>query len=157
MAFLQLSPQEHHRSYLRVLAYEKLRQDLCDGKPTDDQDEVLWQAVTGLGNMFFERKFGTAQVLPLGLAWKGTTGVFGWGALESALPAEVRGPAAYGFGLRCVRLKQPADARKLFRVAAANAPGDSALSRLAAEELAKLEPRPAPKLPQAPPPREVNR
>jgi tetratricopeptide (TPR) repeat protein/tRNA A-37 threonylcarbamoyl transferase component Bud32 len=158
LAFLQLPPPEHYRSYVRVAVHEKLRQDLCGGTPTDDQDEALWQAVARLGDLFFDRKLAAAQMLPLGLAWKGTAGLLGWGALEPSLPAEARGPVAYAFGLRYVKLGQPADARKLFRVAAANAAKDSPVARLAGEELAKLDPKPAPKpLPLAPPPRPAGR
>jgi len=155
MAFLQLSPVEHYRNMIRVLIYEKLRQDLADGKPTPEQDEAFWQAFIRFGDLFFEWKLTKIQLLPLGLAWKGTAGVLGWGSLAPSVPANARGPLAYVMGLRYLKLNKPADARMLFRTAIADAPAKSPLAQLATAELDKLDGKVAPKsLPIAPPPRE---
>ncbi len=158
MAFLQLPPIEHYRNMLRVLGYEKLRQDVCDGKPTAAQDEILWQAIVRFADLVFDNKLSKAQMFPLFLAWKGTIGSLGWGTVAPLLPPEARGPVAYSMGLRYLKLNKPGDARTLFRTAATDAPANSPLARLAGEELAKLDGKPMPKeLPVAPPPREVGK
>ncbi|MCE9562038.1 MAG: protein kinase [Planctomycetes bacterium] len=139
VVFLDMHPVEFTRIPMRLIGYEKLRQDLCDGKPTPEQDEILWQTVLRFGDLFFEGKLSKVQMFPLALAWKGTAGSLGWGALASAVTPEARGPLAYAMGLRFVKLNKPADARGMFKTAIADAPAKSPLSRLAAEELAKLE------------------
>jgi len=159
VVFLDMHPVDFTRTPLRLLGYEKLRLDLCDGKPTPEQDEILWQAVLRFGDLFFEGKLTKIQMFPLALAWKGTAGSLGWGALAPVVPPEARGPLAYVMGLRFVKLNKLADAKSLFRAAIADVPANSPLSRLATEELAKLEGKRAPKatLPVAPLPREVSR
>jgi len=159
VVFLEMHPVEFTRTPLRLIGYEKLRLDLCDGKPTPEQDEILWQAVVRFGDLFFEGKLTKIQMFPLALAWKGTSGSLGWGTLAPLVPPEARGPLAYAMGLRFVKLNKPADARTLFRAAIADAPANSPLGRLATEELAKLDGKLVPKAtpPLAPPPREVPR
>ncbi|MCE9564372.1 MAG: tetratricopeptide repeat protein, partial [Planctomycetes bacterium] len=155
MAFLQFGPVEHYRNLIRVLIYEKFRQELCDGKPSPEQDEVLWDGVLRLGNLFFDRKLSKAQLFPAALGWKGTIGVLGWGGVAHQLPPDTRGPVAYVLGLRYLKLNKPADAKMLFRTAVTDSAASSAVNRLATEEIAKLDGKPGPTLlPVAPPPRE---
>jgi len=139
VVFLEIHPVECTRIPLRLIAYEKLRQELCDSKPTPEQDEILWQAVLRSGDLFFEGKLTKVQMVQLAFAWKGTAGSLGWKALAGVVPPEARGPLAYAMGLRFVKLNQPADARGMFKTAITDAPPKSPLSRLAGEELAKLE------------------
>jgi hypothetical protein len=142
ITFLNLHPAELTRLPLRLIGYEKFRQDLLGGKPSPEQDEILWQAVLRFSDLCFDAKLNKVQVFSLALAWKGTSGALGWGSIAPVLPADVRGPLAYGLGLRYLKLNKPADARMLFRTAVADAPADSSLARLAAEELARLDKKP---------------
>jgi len=158
MSFLQLHLSDHYRTPILVLAYEKLRQDLFDGKPSAEVDEILWQTTDRFGNGFLEGKVSKAQALQAAFAWKGTSGVFGWASLSPTLAPEIRGPVAYTMGLRYLKLGKLPDAKKLFRTAVTDAPAGTPLARLASEEIAKLDGKPLPQsLPVAPPPREVSR
>jgi hypothetical protein len=71
--------------------------------------------------------------------WKGHVNLFGWQGVAPSLAPEVRGPAAYLFGLRMLVLKEPQKAAELLQTALNNAPLDSPLHQLAAAALASLE------------------
>ena len=131
-------PAELIRGAFRQVIYEKVRQDVFGGKPSAVQDEVVWNGVTRVGDLFFEGKLSKLQVLPLAMAWKGTIGTFGWASAAPNLPAEARGPIAYTLGFRYLQLKKPADAKRLFETALADAPTDSPLKALARAELDRL-------------------
>lgn len=108
-------------------------------EPSAEEDELLWQAVVGSFELFYSAKINRVQVLQLGLTWKGTSNILGWGAVESALPAERRGPLAYVFGNRYLRLNKRAEAERFFRTARNDASAGSTLERLAKAELERLK------------------
>ena len=73
------------------------------------------------------------------LAWKGTTGVLGWGGLRSALPKETRGPIAYVLGCRYQRAGKRAEAAEVLRHAVADAGAGGLIARLAGDALAGFD------------------
>ena len=77
-------------------------------------------------------------MIPLALTWRGTTSLLGWGGVAPSLNPKLRGSLAYVFGRRLLRLKQPTEARELLRQAAAEAPTESSLRRLAEAQLRAL-------------------
>ena len=72
------------------------------------------------------------------LSWTGSMDLFGWRALAAGLDKPLRGPIAYVLGFRMLRIKQPADAVRMFETARDDAPPGSALRRLAQAELDRL-------------------
>jgi hypothetical protein len=138
MAFFDVEPMEFGRLAPIVLVYEKVRQDLFAGKLTPDQDEVCWQAVSGVGTALSTRKLGKTQIMQLVFAWKGSAGAFGWSGVAPKLTPEMRPAVAYLMGIRYVQLKRPADAQGMFQLAGQESPAGSATARLARQELDRL-------------------
>ena len=85
------------------------------------------------------------------MTWKGNAGMLGWAGASPGLDPTFRGPAAWLFGHRFLRLGQPEQARAFFAVAAKETAADSSWHQAAAAELARL-PATAPAVPPAPPP-----
>jgi tRNA A-37 threonylcarbamoyl transferase component Bud32 len=142
IAFRDLPYAESLRAPVLLLGAEIVRQEGFGGELSAEQDELVWQAASASYALYADGKVGTAQALQLGLAWKkGITGLLGWASVAPSLPAEVRGPLAYAFGHRLLRLKMPREAEDLFRSALADAPRDSPLRRLAQAELDRLKPK----------------
>ncbi|QEL15264.1 serine/threonine protein kinase [Limnoglobus roseus] len=135
MAFLDMTPGEFFWAPPRTLVYEKARQDLFAGRPTAEQDAILWDAIARATESFRVGGMTKTQVFQLALAWKGTMNVFGWGGIAPTMKPEIRGPVAFVLGHRYRSLNKPADAATLFRTAAADAPADSPLKRQAEAEL----------------------
>jgi hypothetical protein len=111
-----------------------LRQGALDGPPTPEQDELIWKLAEDAMDAYVRGDFTEAQAFQALLAWGGTAGELGWASLARSLPPPLRGPAAYVFGLRFRRLGKHAEADRLLRVAAADAPAGSPLARLARAE-----------------------
>ncbi len=135
MAFLDTTPAEYFWAAPRILVYEKVRQDLFAGHPTAEQDAIAWDALVRMTEAFRMGTLTKPQIFQFALAWKGTMNIFGWGGVAPNLKPELRGPFAYLLGFRYRSLNKPADAATLFRTAAADAPADSPLKRLAEAEL----------------------
>jgi hypothetical protein len=118
---------------------EKIRQDTLGGKTTPEQDEVIWQAVRTVLDRFYQGKLTQAQLFQLALTWgKGTVNSFGWAGVAPKLEPALRGPLAYIFGYRYVKLGRRDDALMFFRTALQDAPANSALQRLARQEIDRL-------------------
>jgi WD40 repeat protein len=125
--------------YALVIA-EGFRQGALAGPPSAEQEELIWQASEGVYRAYNRGDFSDAQSF-LGLnAWTGVTGFTGWSGLSTSLRRrpELRGPLAYLYGQRYLRLKLPADARTLFETALQDAKPDTPLHRLAKEALDKF-------------------
>jgi len=137
LAFLDLTPNEYYWVAPRLLLYEKLRQELLGGAATADQDNILWSTIEQFSEAFRTGAITKSQAFQLALAWKGTTNLLGWGGIAPKLKPELRGPVAYALGVRYRKLNKPADAEMMFKTAAADAPADSPLKKLAEAELKK--------------------
>lgn len=138
MAFLELSPGDTYRMPGFVIFYQKLRDDLFAGKPTELQDEVLWDISNEMLRLVSEEAFAKSTFIQGALAWKGTTNFLGWAGLEKTLSPKARGQIAWLFGHRYHILGRPADAIAFFRIAAESAPVGSGQRRLAEGEIARL-------------------
>ena len=91
----------------------------------------------GVYRAYTRGEFTDAQAY-LGLnAWAGATGFTGWGGLSALLQGrpDLRGPLAYLYGERYLRLKRPADARPMFQAALGEARPDTPLYRLSRQAL----------------------
>jgi WD40 repeat protein/tetratricopeptide (TPR) repeat protein len=139
IAFREVSFADTLRLPALLLFSEWLHQGALPADLTAEQDTLLWQFAEDAYARYFAGKLGTAQLLPMSLTWKGTSGAFGWASVAPTLDPSFRGPLAYVLGHRYLRLKKPAEAAKLFRTALDDAPADSALRRLAQTELDKMK------------------
>jgi WD40 repeat protein len=116
---------------------EAFREGSLDGPPSADQEALIWQVSDGVYRSYTHGEFLDPQAY-LGLrAWTGVTGLTGWGGLSASLARrpDLRGPLAYLYGLRYLRLKRQADARALFQTALKDAKPDTPLYRLTREAL----------------------
>jgi hypothetical protein len=120
---------------------EAFREGALDGPPSKEQEELIWQASEGVYRAYTRSEFLDAQAYQGLSAWTGVTGLFGWSDLSASLARQpdLRGPLAYLYGQRYLRLKKPADARKLFQTALGDAKPDSSLLRLSREALDQMD------------------
>jgi hypothetical protein len=142
IAFRDLNFAEHVRAPWLLIGAEIVRQEAFAGDLSAEQDELVWQTAGAGFALYAGGKISTSQAAELGLAWKkGITGFLGWASVAPTLPPEVRGPLAYLFGCRLLRLNKPREAEEMFRSALADAPKDAPLRRLAQAELDRLKPK----------------
>jgi WD40 repeat protein/predicted Ser/Thr protein kinase len=129
--------------FVRVPAFlvlaETLHQGALPGPLSKDQDDLLWKLVQDAFTAYAEGRLNPVQYLQLGITWKGSSGSFGWGAVSGSLKPSLRGPLAYLFGHRYLRLKKKEEAAMFFRTALADAPPNSSLKRLAQPQLDHLK------------------
>lgn len=104
---------------------------------TPEEQELLYQTAAQGYTAYIGGQLGKRHALQFLMTWKGTTSFLGWAGIAPSLKPALRGPLAYFFALRLLRLNQPQDAMTLFRTAAKDAPADSLLSRLAQKRLAR--------------------
>ena len=104
-----------------------------------EQEAMLWQLGNDALDAYLAGKLGLPQAAQAALTWRGSTNLLGWKGLALTLEPRLRGPAAYLFGYRYLRLKRPDDAGMFFRSALADAPPGSPLARLASAELDRLK------------------
>jgi tetratricopeptide (TPR) repeat protein len=135
-------------TFIQVIAYQGFRQGALTGDVDAQQDDVVWEAAQHTCAAVMDGELGNIQVIQLALSWKGTSGLMGWAGVAPTLKPELRGPLAYVLGHRLLRLNQPQDAAMLFRMAAADAPEDSPLKKLAQTELDRLTAKPQTLKPQ---------
>jgi hypothetical protein len=76
------------------------------------------------------------------LTWKGSNNLFGWKGVAPSLDRSLRGPLAYVFGHRFLRLGKKSDARQFFQTAVADAEEGSLLNELATAKLAEWNDEP---------------
>ncbi len=110
------------------------------GALSEEHDALLWGLFGDLYRAQFRGELRHEQVVQILAAWGGASGGFAWAGMAPRLSPSLRGRLAYVLGHRHLRLKRSADAVQYFRTAVADAPGGSALSRLAAAELKRLGP-----------------
>jgi predicted Ser/Thr protein kinase len=131
--------EEYLRLAPTVLIMELLFRDAFAGTMSPDQDALVWKLSEDSVKAVMNGTVKEGQVVLLGAAWKGVTGVFGWAGVRGSLAPELRGPIAYVLGHRYLFRKNPADAKKFFEQARSEAAKDSPLQRLSQSELDKLK------------------
>ena len=139
MAYLDLPLGDYYRQPFYLTAVEKFRKELFIQPVTPEQHDLLWNLFPAFGEAFFQGKITKGQFLQLGLAWKGTSGIFGWGGVAPKLDPALPGPFAYLLGHRSLRTNREADALMYFQTALKDAPPNSPLHRLADAEIARLQ------------------
>jgi len=135
IAFQEISFQEILRKPAVLLITEMVKHGATGDKISTDQDELLWKTFQDFYVAYEEGRLTASQVLPLALTWKGVSGTFGWAGIEGKLSPAIRGPFAYVFGHRYLRLKQEDQARRFFQTARDQAGDNALLRRLAEDEL----------------------
>jgi tetratricopeptide (TPR) repeat protein len=130
---------DYCRLPLVLFSYEYVRNEAFAGELSAAQDALLWQAGNDLFDAYIARAVEIPQLVNLGLAWRGSTGIFGWAGVKNSLKPALRGPVAYLMGQRYLRLGKPAEAAQFFRSARDLAESGSELARLAQAELDGLE------------------
>ncbi len=122
----------------RLLANALICQGAFGDQLSKDQDELVWQVSSEFSQKVRDSSISNAQIVQLGLAWKGVTNFLGWGGIAQSLEAKQRGQVAYVLGHRYLRLKQTEDAVKMFREAVQFADDSGVVRRLAQTELNQL-------------------
>jgi WD40 repeat protein/tetratricopeptide (TPR) repeat protein/predicted Ser/Thr protein kinase len=142
IALRNISLAEILQAVPRLLLLEAVRQGAWQGPLAPEEDVLVWKLAGDYHADYVAGKINLGQLVPIGLTWKGTSGVLGWGSLAPSLPRAKRGPLAYVFGQRYARvLHKPAEAASFFRTALADAGSDERLRRLAQKELDRLKTR----------------
>ncbi len=123
---------------LAVTAY--ITNTAFQGELSAEQDAMLYAA----SSMFFDRfflngKFTPVHAAQLSLTWRGTTNLLGWGGVAPRLEPVDRGPMAYLFAHRFLRLNQPEQAVKFFETAITDAAENPPLAELARADLDLLK------------------
>ncbi len=140
IAFRDLGYADYVRVPIFLCAAEYAHQAALPGKLSPEQDELIWKWVQDSHAAFLAGQIKPNHLLALGSVWKGLNiPGFGWTQVARALPPAWRGPTAYLFGHRYLRLGKPKEAAAFFRTARDDAPANSALRRLARAELERLK------------------
>jgi tetratricopeptide (TPR) repeat protein len=142
-AFRDLTFAEAHRVPAFLLVAEILRQGALPVPPSPEQDDLTWKLVEDTYWAFLDGTVREPHLLTVAFVWKGSPGIpgFSWQGLAPTLGPGLRGPLAYVFGHRYLRLGRPKEAADFFTQAAAAAPADSPPARLSRAELDKLKAR----------------
>jgi tetratricopeptide (TPR) repeat protein len=139
IAFRSLPFRDNVRVPVLLLAHEMFREGAFPVSLNADQDAVLWSVLQlGLDD-FTRNKLGKAQLLQLGLTWKGTTNFLGWAGVAPKLDPKLRGPLAYVMGHRFLVLEKPGEAEMFFQTAVKDGKDDALLKRLGEVELMQLK------------------
>jgi len=135
-AFLNVPLSQIAGGPLSLLLYGMVQQGVP--RPlTDEEDRILWETSRRGFEEFRKGNFGITKVGQLGMAFRGQTGRLGWGGLTADLVPDIRGPMAYFLAFQFENLNKGDEAVKLWQLALKDAPADSALKKLAAQELEK--------------------
>lgn len=142
IAFQELSFPKLTRLLPLVGMAEVFRQGAFGGSPSPEQENVIWELAETGQNQFYDGRLSVAQIIQLGLTWKGLTNVLGWAGVGPTLKPEFRGIVAYVFGHRYLTLDNRDQSKRFLEISLADAAPDSLLKRLAKSELKRFdEPR----------------
>ncbi|MBI1915280.1 MAG: protein kinase [Planctomycetes bacterium] len=139
LAFQSLPFREFTLVPGKLVAAEWIAQGAFAGKLSAEEDALVWKLIEDAVASIPQGTLKQTQLLLLGSTWKGYTNVFGWAGVRRALAPPLRGPIAYVFGQRYLRLGKQAEARDFFQTAHDDAPANSGLRRLAADGLKNLK------------------
>jgi hypothetical protein len=132
VALDDLSMMDSQGIQFALFIAEAFREGALAGPPNKEQDALIWQVSEGVYRAYTRGEFHNPQAWYGLMAWTGVAGFAGWDSLSSSLAGrpDLRGPLAYLFGQRFLRLKRPADARAMFQAALKDAKPDAPLYRL---------------------------
>ncbi len=135
VAYQSVSFAEQVRLPLLLLGTEYRRQNALPAEVTDTQDRLVWRLLEDCYALYVSDKLGATQLPFLLATWKGNAGFLGWTSVKNGLDAPLRGPLAYVFGHRFLRLGKADLAADFFKTALDDAPAGSDLAKLARAEL----------------------
>ncbi len=124
---------------LVLLATEIVRTEGFEEEMSAAEEQISVDLFGNVVDLIRQDQLGMAELMQLGLAWKGMAAIDNWRATKEKLPQEVRGPTSYFFGHRYLRLAKPQLAEQFFKYALEDASQDSDLHRLARNALAQFE------------------
>jgi WD40 repeat protein/tetratricopeptide (TPR) repeat protein/predicted Ser/Thr protein kinase len=137
-AFRQAPRSEQVRMPVALFGYHVVCQRAFQGHLSPEQDEALWAFALATVKLGLEqRAFNEAQLIQLGMSWKGITNVFGWQGVAPTLEPGFRAQVAYVLAHRLLAQQKPEQATTLFQTAAQDA-ADPKLANLAKTDLALL-------------------
>jgi tetratricopeptide (TPR) repeat protein len=155
IAFRDLSFTDYLRIPLLLAATQAIREIALPAEPAAqdpklndyllrNQEQVFWQLAEDAYIAYLSRKINESHVLALALLFKGNNAsvpLLGWQALSSVMQPRLRGPVAYVFGQRYLRMKRTPEAKHFFRVALEDAhrTGEGRLELLAQAGLDRFE------------------
>ncbi len=138
VAFHKVSLKELIHHPLNLIFLEASRLGAAPGDWTPEEEQIMWDLMDRVFDLYAVDEIGMPQAVQLMLTWKGANNIFGWKGVAPSLQADVRGPAAYLFGCRYLKLGKPDDAREFFLAAIENAADSSALKKLAEAKIAEI-------------------
>ncbi|HVX16230.1 MAG TPA: protein kinase [Pirellulales bacterium] len=138
IAFHEVAMPEVIRLPALVFGLELTRQICFGGDFSSDEEAAVWDLAERSYAAYTTGRVKAGQVLQAVMTLKGNNNFLGWQALKPSLDADLRGPMAFIFGCRYLRLGRPADARQFFETARDDAPAESILKRLASDRLDSL-------------------
>jgi len=138
VAFQELPLRQLIRQPANLIFLEVTRLGAAPGDWSPEEEEIVWEMMNAGFELYASDRVGMPQAVQVMLTWKGANNLFGWKGVAPSLDPSMRGPAAYVFGHRFLKLGKPDDARQFFQTALADAPKDSRLKELAAAQLAAL-------------------
>lgn len=103
---------------------------------TQEQDDLAWNTVAGVGSLLFDGKIDRTQLLQVGFVWKGIGGIDG---VINNVPENLKGECCYLMGKRYLKINKPSAAQRMFQSAEEFGAIDSVVKRLASEELQRLK------------------
>jgi WD40 repeat protein/tRNA A-37 threonylcarbamoyl transferase component Bud32/tetratricopeptide (TPR) repeat protein len=134
-AFETLTLRERVRVPVVLAATEFFNQSAHGGEMTAEQQQVTFDTIGAVFDQaIFEGKLSISQVAQLILTWKGIANFLGWGGVAPSLDPQLRSGLAYFFGHRFLALGDKPQAARFFDAAVQEAPANSLLARLAAED-----------------------
>lgn len=139
-AYETLTMRDRIRIPVQLAGMAYFTRNAFNGHLGPEEEQLLWTLVVdGWSRVVEAGQLHAPQVLQLGVAWKGTTNLLGWGGVAPTLPADLRSMIAYVLAHRYLRLKKPEQAASLFDTAQQDAPGDSSTRQLAVTARQLLE------------------
>ena len=138
IAFLEDSLQQTLREPANLIFLEMTRIGAAPGDWTPEEEQIVWDMMNAGFDLYMAERVGMPQAVQIMLTWKGANNIFGWKGVASSIDPSMRGPAAYVFGHRFLKLNKREDAREFFQTALKDAPQDSLLRQLAEAKLAEL-------------------
>lgn len=139
-AFQTTPRSDRVRIPLVLAGTEYFRQNAFGSQLSREQDEIVWstlsEAFTGILDT---GQVSSAQVIQLGLAWRGTSNLLGWAGVARTLAPDLRLLAGYAVAHRNLRLGNRPQAESMLRQALKEAPPDSPLARLCQEDLKLIQ------------------
>lgn len=140
--FQDLPYLEYHRLPPVLLTSQIVYATAFDGPPSAEQEAFVWESMDrGCASVFDRRlELQLDHALFAAFTWRGTNQ---WSQFAERLDEDLRGRAAYLFGLRYKRLGKPNEAKVFFDLALGLAGDNQELTRLVKQELGALAAAPA--------------